>query len=334
MPHILRMSYDGRMASGGGYNGQQIRSWTARRGAGLSRHHAGMVARRARLPLHGQGVGRPLLIAIRNGYLNVYAEGQSVLRVGFDARRDGGLRLRCRIHRKYVSKDDLGSNYLDFDGHQVTLSLNRQPIQVYAGAETLHGWVEAARRYAGLEKKGVAIIAEKHPSVIDVEMALPADEPTTPHGKKVANRMDIVALETKGESVRLAFYEAKLLSNAELRARNKAPPVARQMENYRSYVSQPERRQEILDAYKNACAVLAAINDMRGIATHPLIKTVSTDGLSELDPEPRLVLFGQEGGKARNKAAWEKHAQILRENGIVIEGLRPEEIELGVRVSD
>lgn len=281
-----------------------------------------------------KGVGRPLLIAVRNGYLNVYAEGQSVLRVGFDARRDGGLRLRCRIHCKYVSKDDLGSNYLDFDGHQVTVGLNRKPIHAYAGAETLHGWVEAARRYAGLEKKGVAIIADEHPSVIDVEMALPADEPTVPNGKKAANRMDIAALESDGGGVRLAFYEAKLLSNAELRARIKAPPVLRQMENYRSYVSQPARRLEILDAYKNACAVLKAINDMRGVATDPLIETASTRGLSELDPDPRLILFGQESGKAGNKAAWEKHAQILRENGIVIEGLRPEEIELGVRISD
>jgi hypothetical protein len=272
--------------------------------------------------------GDQLLIAVRDGYFNIYAQGQSVLKVGFDVRRKGDVRLRCRIHRKYVSENDTGSDYLYFDGHEVTG--RQQRIQVYTGPKTLQGWVQAARKYAGPEKTGVAIIVENHSSVVDVEMALPADEPSIPDSKKVANRMDIVALEPSEGGARLVFYEAKLLSNPELRARDNVPKVLGQMNNYYRYVSQTERRQEILDAYKNACSVLMAIDDMRGRVTNPLIKMVAKHGLSELDPKPRLVLFGQVDGKAMNEAAWEQHARILQGNGIVIQHQRAEDIVLGI----
>lgn len=136
------------------------------------------------------GSPRSLLFALRDGYFNLYAEGQSVLKVEFDARRNGDLRVRCKLHRKYVSGSDAGDGYFDFDGMEVTEGREKRPVQKYAGLETLAGWVEATRAYAGDEKKGVAVIANQHPEVIDVEMALPANDVVTPGDKKVANRMD------------------------------------------------------------------------------------------------------------------------------------------------
>ncbi|WP_262269571.1 hypothetical protein [Microvirga yunnanensis] len=277
-----------------------------------------------------QGASQPLLIALRDGYLNVYAEGQSVLKVGFDTRRHGNVRVRCRIHHKYVPESNSRSVYLDFDGLRITQGRGRDVIQTYAGPETLHGWVEAARTHSGDEKKGVAIIANRHLNVIDVEMALPADEPVKPDGRKVANRMDIVALEPEGEGARIVFYEAKLFSNPQLRAEDLSPPVLRQLGTYRDYVSQPVRHQQILAAYRNACAVLDAISRMRGTEPSPLVRRVAEGGPISLDVEPRLIIFGKQEQRIRSQAAWDKHKQILHENCIIIHSENPEEIRLGL----
>lgn len=206
---------------------------------------------------------RPLLFALRDGYFNVYVEGQSVLKIGFDTRqRSDGVKVRCKLHRKYALGPDAGAGYLSFDGAKVVDPTSKMVIQTYQGADTLLKWVNAARSYAGREKKGVAAIAERHPTVIDVEMALPANEPSTPDQIKSANRMDIVALEGHGTGYRLAFYEAKLFSNSELRARNYNPRVlARQLTNYCNYVSGPERRRQVLAAYRETCRFNISVSE-------------------------------------------------------------------------
>ncbi|MGU3539675.1 hypothetical protein [Methylobacterium sp. A54F] len=273
------------------------------------------------------GVQQPLLIAIRDGYLNVYAQGQSVLKVGFDTRRGGEARLRCRIHRKYVRGPQAGDGYDLFDGEKVTGGDDGAVIATYAGPDTLRGWVEAARGYAGDEKKGVAVIAASHPEVIDVEMALPANAPVAGEAK-VANRMDIVALE-EHEGVRLAFYEAKLFANPELRADDLKPRVLGQLRRYRDYVSAPDRHAEVIAAYRNACTVLAEISAMRGTEPAPLVRAVAEDTPLSLDPEPRLVVFGHETAQVVPGSSWDRHAAAFRDGGIaLLLGAKPHDIAL------
>lgn len=323
------MSSTEQTANGGAHNGERIRTETSRRPlqhlSAMPSWWRDVLAYRYE---SRHGASQPLLIALRDGYLNIYAEGQSALKVAFDTRRNGDVRVRCNIHRKYVLGQASKVEYLDFDGLQVTQGRDRTLVQTYAGPETLHGWVEAARSYSGDEKKGVAIIANRHPNVIDVEMALPADEPGEPNGRRVANRMDIVALEQHGKGIRLSFYEAKLFSNPGLRAEDLNPPVLKQLRTYRDYVSQPIRRQQILKPYRNACSVLAAIDRMRGFEPEPLMQEVSKGAPFDLDTEPRLVMFDYHGRGVGNEAAWQKHARILTENCIVIQSKTPEEIEL------
>jgi hypothetical protein len=65
------------------------------------------------------GEERPLLIAVRDGYLSIYADGQAVLEAHFDA-RSGRAQMRGKIHRKYVLGPDAGDGYLVFDGATVS----------------------------------------------------------------------------------------------------------------------------------------------------------------------------------------------------------------------
>lgn len=274
-----------------------------------------------------RGVAQPLLIALRDGYLNVYAEGQSVLRVGFDARRASHAGLRCRIHRKYVRGPEAGKGYYFFDGAQVTDGERGSVIEIYDGPDTLGKWVASARHYASGEKVGVAVIANNHPEVIDVEMGLPANAPLA-NEEREGSRMDIVALE-EHEGLRLAFYEAKLFSNQELRARNLRPRVLGQLGRYRDYVSAPDRRAEVIAAYENACSALVEIAAMRGTEPNPLVRAVADGVQLTLDPEPRLVVFGYDAKEVASGSPWQPHADALRANGVaLLLGAKPEDIVL------
>ncbi|CAO4178344.1 hypothetical protein CLBKND_03192 [Methylorubrum aminovorans] len=262
---------------------------------------------------------QPLLIAVRDGYLNVYAEGQSVLRIGFDARRSGDVRLRGRIHRKYVQGKEAGDGYFAFDGQHI-MSGDGTKITDYRGQETLRNWVEAARDWSGDEKKGVAVIALNHPEVIDVEMALPANAAISPTDKRAANRMDIVALERSAAGApSLAFYEAKLFTNGELRARNFKPRVLQQLDRYRTYVSAPDRRAQVLAAYQEACALHVEFARMQEATTSPLVAEVAAGALLEMDAEPRLIIFGNRPEQVAAGASWHQHAKALEGVHVILE---------------
>ncbi len=113
------------------------------------------------------GKERRLLIALRGGYLNAYADGQSILEIRLPS-SGATARPRCRIARAFVPEAEAGTGNLIFDGEQV------DDIR-YRGTETLQGWIKTALKHPKLspEKVGVSAIAAWYPNVIDVEVALP-----------------------------------------------------------------------------------------------------------------------------------------------------------------
>ncbi|MGW9819318.1 hypothetical protein ACUXK4_001882 [Methylorubrum extorquens] len=277
-------------------------------------------------------VERSLLIALRAGYLNVYAEGQSILKIAFDTRVEGLPPVRARINRKYVFGPQVKDDYLIFDGARIRDPADPTFTQDYLGPEAITRWVEAARLYRVKEKEGVARIMENNPNVIDVEMALPANEPP-PGEAKVARRMDIVALERASNAeeapLRLAFYEAKLFRNSELRDQNLDPKVVRQLHAYRDYISEPARKKQVIDAYRRSCAVLGEITHMRGIAPSDHVKAIAQGELLDLDPMPRLIVFDFDEASIGEKSSWHRHEQALRAKGIgLVMSPRPDTIRL------
>ena len=145
----------------------------------------------------------PLLLAVRHSYLSIYVEGLAILELRLDRKR-APHGFKVRTHRKYV-RTDAEKDHLDFEASE----MGETPKAVM---QTLSEWVRNARGNArtkgsSLEKQGVATVVMHNSHVIDVEMALPS--PAT--DRKVADRIDIVALERSGSAINIVFYEAKVI---------------------------------------------------------------------------------------------------------------------------
>ncbi len=248
------------------------------------------------------GKTRQPLIAVRDGYLNAYADGQSVLKISFAANGQP----RCEVHRRYVfgPQAEAGADYVDFDLSQID------------DPNTLRQLIDTALYYAIDEKRGVARIAANHPNTIDVEMALPANDQVDPDVARVAPKIDLVVLEQTDDCVRLAFYEVKLFRNGELRAQNLRPRVLDQLGTYAAYLEGQERRGQVIEAYRNACLILREIAEMRGNAVGTLVHEVAKNPWLhlDLDPKPRLIVFGYDASHPSHKY-WLPHEKVLRDSG-------------------
>lgn len=270
------------------------------------------------------GMEQPLFLAIRNGYLNAYVEGQSVLKLGFDP----STAVAGKIHHKYVVKGAVGQLDLKFDGSNV----GDTP---YRGRSALDEWARLARSYAKQEKKGVAAIAGRNAHVIDVEMALPPNKVIGAENRPSKAQMDIVALETDGKKIKIVFYEAKLFDNPDLRARDHKPRVLDQLRRYEDWIDSDNRKDEVVNAYRRACGILIRLNATRseatGRAVHPLVVEAAKEGSNlSVDPKPRLIIFGYK--PEQRNAYWEPHERTLRGAGIdggrLIMEPRPEDVVL------
>ncbi len=272
---------------------------------------------------------QPLYLAVRNGYMNAYVEGQSVLRIAFD-KSSKPTRLKGKVHHKYVRDDVEDQVYLEFDGH--TYFYRGKPLVTDTEATTLAARVKRARGYTSAEKRGVAVIVGRHSNVIDVEMGLPANASVSPDARPNAPRMDIVTLEEDGAGAKLVFYEAKLSSNSELRAQNFQPRVLKQLQRYVDWMNSPDRADEVVSAYRRACQIQVQIHAMRGPGSasplHPLVERAAHDSSSlSIDRNPRLVVFGY--STEAKGASWKPHEEALLSTGLkLIMAPTPEEIVL------
>jgi len=269
----------------------------------------------------------PLALAVRDGYLNAYVEGQSVLKIKFDNAAKP-IRLQAEIHHKYL-KMAVGQEYKIFDGVMV----DNTP---YIPGLSIDCWTKRAQTYALAksakncvsEKQGIAVIVGQSPNVIDLEMALPASATDRP----VADRIDIVALERAGSAINIVFYEAKLFSNKRaLRAKNGQPTVLEQLDRYEAWLTSDNRIAEVIDAYRETCRLLVELREMQGIPVDELIMEASIAGSNlQVDPRPRLIVFGYDGSKS--DPHWLPHQAVLRRADLdqtrFIMEPRPEDVRL------
>ncbi len=240
-------------------------------------------------------INQPLLLAVRDGYVNAYIDGQSVLKIEFRQNK-----LNAEIHWKYVFCDTKQKgDYLKFNGTSVT-GFVPNGVDAFTESATLREWVRRAKLYSGGEKQGVAVIAARHSQIIDVEMALPG---------QTATRMDIVALEPDGDDAKIVFWEAKLFENPDIRANPpRLPKVRDQLDRYEEWINAPGREEEVINAYRRACSIYARLHAMRTTGSvppiHPLIQNAAAEG-SRLTVEraPGLIVFG---GTHEQMAAWRK----------------------------
>jgi hypothetical protein len=271
------------------------------------------------------GAACRLFIALRDGYMNAYANGQSVMRIEFRTDKDG-VRPHCSIHHKFLGTAKEKDNYVLVDVAR-TGKVGCQP------EDALKDWIGRAVPYGKHEKPGIALILKNNNNIIDVEMGLPANDLTEDekeeNKQKTAPRMDIVALELHGKGARIVFYEVKCFGNEELRSSVGNPKVLEQLDRYKGYVSNENRRHQVIAGYRHTCTILDAIAEMRECPAGKLIQRVSRepDFPLELDPKPRLIVIDFKEEQAAGKD-WERHREALRAYEVIMQA-RPEDVRLG-----
>jgi hypothetical protein len=252
---------------------------------------------------------RFLRLAVRDNYLNFYYKGQSVAKVGFEKNEN----VYFQTHSKYLGFKS--QKYIRLSSNGFFKCPESGDLFEYKEIEPIK---EKASDHVGAEKKFVDNIVAANGSVIDMEMAFPADKeiPLPPKRKRgSAYRIDIVTLEqSKDLQTSLVLWEAKMSNNSELKKRGeKDPAVVEQVEKYKRYLEKKEHRKSIADAYRNTCSLLvnlhAMTKDIPGLSD--VIKSVDSGAckLSEesIDTKVRIVIGvkGDEGGR------WNEHMKKL-----------------------
>lgn len=184
-----------------------------------------------------------LIIAVRNEYLNIYWQGQSIFTVSFAAGK-----VVATTHPKYLLNPDL-SGQVTLLGNEFGLAeFKSDPmIKRYVPGVTLPLLIKAAQVYSGAEKQGVHKIVRANDSVVDVEIAFGGE-----------SRLDLALFESdpNGKGVDLVFWEAKLLGNKELYNGS----IHNQIDKYRNVIE--NHKAEILDSYRCVASNLVRFANM------------------------------------------------------------------------
>lgn len=235
---------------------------------------------------------KEILLAIRGGYLNAYAQGQSVFKIGPGLDTDGPVVL---IHYKYLLDPSRprGKQYIRFDGESFQVDPHEVICTDFKPDRTLPRLIDAASRYASDEKKGVHLIARKNPTVVDLEIAFTQ---TGEAGEDERDRIDFAALHPDGDDkAKVVFYEAKRADDPRLRAGSKGedPKVVEQMERYDKILRASES--DLTQAYRDVCATLVNLCSRSSRPLSPIIREVggkSPTRTLSVDPVARLLAFG------------------------------------------
>lgn len=220
-----------------------------------------------------------LRLAIRNGYVNFYCGGQSVARVDF-----GKTKLSAEIHAKYLACNQTKEIKASLGQKHARISAPDSMLPMYGSVED---WMANTREYQGKEKKFVERVVAANPNIIDLEMGLPSFE--RKDRKRVAPRMDIVALEPSDIGWQIVFWEAKLVRNSEARAAgNNDPKVMVQCKNYHEWLTKKDNKAAVINAYRETCQLLANFHEAAekaGMAIAPL-----GEGIRALAGKPDVSL--------------------------------------------
>jgi hypothetical protein len=236
-----------------------------------------------------------LFLAVRDGYLSAYADGQSVFKIGHESGtgldREGNPVVA--IHYKYLLEPSrtAGGDYVRFNGRSFSVDPRDLICTSYEPGKTLPRLISAASRYAGKEKIGVRTIAAKNPTVVDLEIAFTelAEGGEDPKGL----RIDLAALHpAENGQAKLVFYEVKRADDPRLRSGSRDAEVVQQMQSYDTFLR--GHAKELVDAYRNVCSILVRLRSVvRSRPTPPIVEEVA-DGRRELviDPIAQLLVFG------------------------------------------
>ncbi|MFZ0964280.1 MAG: hypothetical protein WAO35_25735 [Terriglobia bacterium] len=254
-----------------------------------------------------------VFVAPRKSCVCVYYRGNCLLRLAI---RDG--KLIGSVHYKYLLKPELKPTYWNAEEGQIKQPDGIDPfISDFSDLDLVK---RASRPYALEEKQGVSEIIRANPNIIDVEIALGDSGDLTDEGDEPApaingpkarhnSRVDFVAVQDGGKTLKLVFFEAKHFGNLELRASTGEPRVVKQIERYANLLKKHE--QEVIYAYRRHCADMLKSDCIpKDSERRKFLSKVTVDAAVELDSNPRLVVFGFDADEKAGPG-WKPHKDKL-----------------------
>ena len=253
--------------------------------------------------LRGLVDDKEIFLAIREHYVNFYYLGCNLLRLDC---LNGAM--VGQIHYKYLLLPDYtGDPYVKLQNGRPKLPHDARELFL-RDFDCINILKRAAKPYAGAEKAGVHDILRYNPNILDVEIAFGIGG--TRESRASAPRVDFAAIR----DATVVLYEAKHFGNRQaLRAKDdRDPEVVRQIETYRGLLE--ANRDAVIKSYRCVCRNLVSL---RGVAErhperHAMLKDiVSGSRRLELDPHPRLAIFGYDADQGRG-TNWQPHRDKLR----------------------
>lgn len=247
---------------------------------------------------------KTLLIGGREEYLNVYWQGQALFTVERVANT-----LRVTTHEKFLMDPDLSAQVRLEDGKFNIESLRAKGfMSQFEAGKTLPKMKRTAQRFAGNEKKGCHVIAERNAMVVDFEVALPIDA----NSADKLGRIDFACFVEQDEAIRLTFWEAKHFASPELRAQHGDAPVVHQVERYTAWIT--AHRTELEESYRQVARNLTEFKTMGWKRALPQSVEDVARGRKPLlldDCGPvTLVVFGFDQDQ-RDGKVWGEHRKKL-----------------------
>jgi len=233
--------------------------------------------------------GRDVFPAVRKGRMDFYHKGGKL----FSFSRAAGF----ITHHKYASviRSEEGKDYVT--------DANLQAVRNFEeGYERIK---ENCSLYSGVEAQGVSQVYGRYSCaklcasagvvVLDIEISLKqgkeAEELVVASPLKTnSDRIDLLLLDT--DTGLLRFFEAKDFSNNEIRAmEGHHPRIVKQMHRYEKQLNTQHVREEMLAGY---AAHIEAINELFELE-------VPLPCPKDIDPVPRLLLFGFDASQLKGK---------------------------------
>lgn len=211
---------------------------------------------------------KSLIIALRDNYLNVYWQGQSIFKVTY---QEG--QAAASTHPKYLLNPALSGQVALKGEHFSVENFERDMItRKYEPGVTLSKLKRAAGLHSGSEKEGVHAIAMANGAVVDVEIAMSVRELGM---DKQIPRMDLAVLRADKSGINLMFWEAKTYVNPELKSKAVLGQITKYKRAIRAYKS------DIVEAYRNVAKILVDVASMSG-------------GVREVSQEVKAIASGSD----------------------------------------
>ena len=218
-----------------------------------------------------------LFLAVREGYVNVYHCGGSIL----ELKRPYGRWFKGKVHHEYLGKKEPSGNpYIPVEQDELG-SLRVADLKK-----------KVKERWARYEKGDVhQVVQANRGRILDVEIHVPG----------AGSQVDLAMIFDGC----LRFYEAKVASNGCLVSQGPTPRVVDQIRRYAESIA--ANGESIVNSYQKVISNLTALRGVRDRhpERHRLLEAVS--GKLTVDPFPWLVITG-----ASTNRNWGDHLKKLK----------------------